>query len=296
MAGSRPPEVLLHGRDSARADDAEKQQIEDVDHDQRQPRHQRAREDLADRDRLDRELALLVLRLLVGRRHHVRQDDEQGGGRDDLPQRSRRRHEARGQPRVVARAQHRRQRDHPHRDHRRSDDPRRRREQRADQDDGDAQAAAQAAEEPAHRLEQILRDAAALEHDAHQHEEGDGDQHAVGQHAEHPLAERAEQAKVHRPRRPAEIGERDGDAGDGERDRKAEQDRPHQPGEHQEVEVFGHARSRATSRSRHAADWISRRMQKAGIRDFIRNTAGMPPTEIGPSRIAHAFRTDGHDQ
>ena len=48
--------------------------------------------------------------------------------------------------------------------------------------------------------------------------------------------------------------------------------------------------------SRHASDWIRSRMQKAGINVLSRKTAGMPPTESGPSKIAQAFRTEGQDQ
>ena len=33
--------------------------------------------------------------------------------------------------------------------------------------------------------------------------------------------------------------------------------------------------------------------QKAGISDFSRKEAGMPPTEIGPSSTAQELRTDG---
>jgi hypothetical protein len=68
--------------------------------------------------------------------------------------------------------------------------------------------------------------------------------------------------------------------------------------EHDEVEVLGHAFSdpRWNRRTSSDRDWSRMRMQKAGIRDFSRNTASIPPTEIGPSRIFHELRTDGHDQ
>src|SRR3546814_10232729 len=66
-------------------------------------------------------------------------------------------------------------------------------EQRADQDDRHAETAAQAAEQPAHGLQQLLGDAAVLQHHAHEDEQRNGDQDVVGDDAEDALAERAEQ-------------------------------------------------------------------------------------------------------
>ena len=43
-------------------------------------------------------------------------------------------------------------------------------------------------------------------------------------------------------------------------------------------------------------DWMTSRAQKAGMSDLSRNDAGMPPTDIGPSRIAHELRTEGQVQ
>src|SRR3546814_8327214 len=67
--------------------------------------------------------------------------------------------------------------------------------------------------------------------------------------------------------------------------------------EHHDGEVFGHAaffaRRRSRSRRTQARPCTMSRMQKAGISDFSRNEAGMPPTEIGPSSTAHELRTEG---
>jgi hypothetical protein len=43
---------------------------------------------------------------------------------------------------------------------------------------------AQLPEQPAHRVEQFLGDAAFLQHRAHQHEQRNGDQHLIGHQAE----------------------------------------------------------------------------------------------------------------
>src|SRR3546814_2420353 len=86
-------------------------------------------------------------------------------------------------------------------------------------------------------------------------------------------------------------------AGQREGDRIADQDGYDQRREHHDVEVFGHAaffaRRRSRSRRTQARPCTMSRMQKAGISDFSRNEAGMPPTEIGPSSTAHELRTEG---
>src|SRR3546814_10578188 len=111
------------------------------------------------------------------------------------------------------------------------------------------------------------------------------------------LAERAEQRGLEHAESPAEGCEDDGDAGQREGDRIADQDGSDQRREHHDVEVFGHAaffaRRRSRSRRTQARPCTMSRMQKAGISDFSRNEAGMPPTEIGPSSTAHELRTEG---
>ena len=91
-------------------------------------------------------------------------------------------------------------------------------------DDGDRQPAAQRAEQPPHGLQQVLGDAGALEHDAHEDEQRNGDQHVRGHDAEDALAQRAEQRDLKHPEQPAEARKQHGDAGQGEDDGEAEQD------------------------------------------------------------------------
>jgi hypothetical protein len=93
-----------------------------------------------------------------------------------------------------------------------------------------------------------------------------------------------------------------GDTGDRERDRKAQQDGADQRHEHEQIKIGAHAWAfsewvtGSISRISSASDCSSTSTQKAGISDFSRNTASMPPTEIGPSRIFQELRTEGQDQ
>ena len=51
-----------------------------------------------------------------------------------------------------------------------------------------------------------------------------------------------------------------------------------------------------TRRNTNASDCSITSRQKATISDFNKKTSFNPPTEIGPSRIAQEFTTDGQDQ
>ena len=64
-------------------------QIENVHRHQREARHERAGEQIADRHRRRREIALRKLRRLIGGRELVAEQHQHGGGRKDLRQASR---------------------------------------------------------------------------------------------------------------------------------------------------------------------------------------------------------------
>ena len=187
-----------HGGGPQNRDRDEKQEIEQH---QRQPRHERAGEQVADRNRLRREDALGELRGLKRIVELVAEQHQHGRGRQDLRERRGRRHRAGGEALVVAVAQHRRQRDQRDGDDGGADHALGGGEQHADQHDRDAEAAGQRAEQPAHRFEQILGDARALQHHAHEDEQRDREQHRVGHHAEDALRQRVEEAEVHRAER-----------------------------------------------------------------------------------------------
>ena len=114
-------------------------------------------------------------RLVGGVRELVGQDDEHHGGRDDLPQRARRADGAGGEPARVAVAQHGRQRDEAHGDHGGAENAGGGGEQRPHQHHGDAEAARNRPEQARHGHQQVLGDLRALQHDAHEHEQGHGD-------------------------------------------------------------------------------------------------------------------------
>ena len=171
--------------------------------------------------------------------------------------------------------------------------------QSADQHDRYAKSAPELTEQAAHGLQQIFGDPALVEHRAHQNEKRNGDQNVVGEDAVDPLAECAEKRDVHGACDPADIGEGDRHSGNREGDRKPEQDAADKCGEHHDIKPLVHTGcvSELSSSFRTiASDCIKSRMQKAGISDLSRKTAGSPPTEIGPSRMRHEDRTIGHDQ
>ena len=126
---------------------------------------------------------------LVG--HH----DQHQRRRDDLRQRARGGDDAGRHPAVVAVAQHDRQRDQAHRDHGRRHHAGGRRQQRADEDDGVGKAAADGAEQLADGVEQILRHAGSLQHQAHEGEERDREQGVVVHHAVDAFGQRLQEVR-----------------------------------------------------------------------------------------------------
>ena len=140
---------------------------------------------------------------------------------------------------VVAVAHHHRHRDHRHRDdlrrHRAGD----RAEDEADDDDGIAEAAADRAEQLAHRIQHVFGKTASLEDRAHEGEERDREQQFVGQHAAEDAARnRLQEIQIEKAEMDREEAERQPDRGQRERHRKADQHGQNQAAEHQRRHHF----------------------------------------------------------
>ena len=136
----------------------------------------------------------------------VGQHDQHQRGRHDLRQRARSRDHPGREALVVMVAQHDRQGNQPHRDHRRGDHARGRGQKRADEHHRIGEPAACRAKKLRCRIQQIFRHARALQHQPHEGEEGDGQKRLVGQNAEDPLRQglqetRSEQAEMDPQRR-----------------------------------------------------------------------------------------------
>jgi hypothetical protein len=177
-------------------------------------------------------LPFLHLHLGVYAREHVAHEDEHGRRRDDLAQCPGGADYAGGELRVVAGAHHGRQGDQPHGDHRCADDAGRGREHGADEHYGDAEAAAQVAEELAHRQQQLLGDAGAFEHHAHEDEQRHRHQHLVGHGADVAVGERAEVRWIEDAQAHAQGAEDERRAGEAEGDGEAEHQRTDDGEEH----------------------------------------------------------------
>ena len=140
---------------------------------------------------------------------------------------------------VVAVADH-----HRHRDQRHGDDLRRHRagdgaEDEADDDDGIAEAAADRAEQLAHRIQHVLGKSASFQYGAHEGEERDREQQLVGQHAaEHAAGDRLQEVEVEEAEMDGQEAEGEADRGQRERDGKADQHRQNQAAEHQRRHHF----------------------------------------------------------
>ncbi len=201
--------------------DRDADQVEDIERDQREARHDGAREQVGDRNRIRREISLLQLRSLIGMADLVAEQHQHRRGRKDLRQRRGRRDRAGREPLVVAEAQHRRQHDQAHGHRGGADDAFCRSQQHADDRDRDAEAAGQRAEQPAHGLQQLFGNARALEHHAHEDEQRNRQQHIVGHDAEDALRQRAKEREVHHAGQMSGNREGERDAGERERDRIA---------------------------------------------------------------------------
>ncbi len=113
----------------------------------------------------------------------VGHDDEHQRRRNDLRQRAGGGDDAGGHAPVIAVAQHDRQRNQPHRNHRSRDHAGGGGEQRADEDDRVGQAAAHSAEQLPDGIEQILGHAGSFEHQSHEGEERNREQRVVAHDA-----------------------------------------------------------------------------------------------------------------
>jgi hypothetical protein len=114
-------------------------------------------------------------------------------------------------------AQHRRQHDQAHGDDGRAHDALGGGEQYAHQHDRDRKPTGARAEQPAHGFQQVLGEARAFEHHAHEHKQRDRDQHLVGHDAEHTGRQRAQQRQIHHAR--PVTGEREAERDTAERQR-----------------------------------------------------------------------------
>ncbi len=100
-----------------------------------------------------------MLRLLIGVGQHVTEQHQNDRRRNNLPEGAGCRQRAGSQRRVVAAAQHGRQRQQAEGDHGGADNAGTRRQQRADDANRERQPAAQTTEQSRHGVEQILGDA-----------------------------------------------------------------------------------------------------------------------------------------
>ncbi len=172
----------------------------------------------------------------------VGHDDQHQGGRDDLRQGAGGGDHARSHPPVVAVAQHDRQRDQPHRDHRRGDHAGRRRQQRPDEDHRIGKPAADGAEQLADGVEQVLGHAGSLEHQSHEGEERDREQRIVAHHAIDALGQRLQEVGSEQVEPDPDQPEDQAVGGEREGDRVAEQQEEHERREHDRRHVLDEQR------------------------------------------------------
>ena len=163
---------------------------------------------------------------LVG--HH----DQHQRWRDDLRQRAGRGDDAGRHAAVVAVAQHDRQRDQAHGNHRGRDHAGGGGEQRADENHRVGEAAADGAEQLPDGVEQVFGHAGSFEHQSHEGEERDRQQRVVAHHAVHALGQRLQEVRHEQAKLDAEECEEQADRAEREGRRIAEQQENHQGAEH----------------------------------------------------------------
>ena len=168
---------------------------------------------------------------LVG--HH----DQHQARRDDLRQRARGRDHPGGDAPVIAVAQHDRQRDQAHRDHRCRHHAGGRGQQRAHEDDGIGEAAADRPEHLADGIEQILGHAAAFQDQAHEGEERDRQQRVVRHDAEDALRQCLDQLRTQQTVMDGDGTKQQAVGGERERDRIADHEQDDQHREHERRDV-----------------------------------------------------------
>ena len=219
-------------------DDRLEDHISDVEKHKKHARQHGPCEEVADRDRAGREVALGHLHLGIDPRKHVPHEDQDGRRRDDLAQRPRGADHARGQRRFVAGAHHGRQRDQTHGHHRGPDHAGRGRQHCAHDHHGNRKAAAHVAEEFAHGHEELLGDLRSFEHHPHEHEEWHRHQHLVGHVTNVAVRQRAEVGGIEDPEVHANGAEDQGRPREGEGHREAQQQKADDAYEHEAGEKF----------------------------------------------------------
>ena len=124
-------------------------------------------------------------------------DDDHHRGRDQDPERAAGRDHAGSELHVIARAQHRVERDDAHQHHDRAHEAAGNAPERAYDQRGNGQRRGHAPERELDAVEHLVHQRAALHHVAHEHEQRDGDQDVVGHRAVSALDHQIEDAIVH---------------------------------------------------------------------------------------------------
>ena len=135
--------------------------------------------------------------------------------------------------------------------------------------DRNAEAAAQRAEQPAHRLEQVLGDARALQHHAHEDEQRDRQQHSLVITPKMRCGSAPRKPKFIAPSEVAERGEGERHAAERQRHRIAGEQQAADRDHHQDGEDFGEAASSARPRAEHVrrADRLRDALQRQQQRE-----------------------------
>ena len=174
-------------------------------------------------------------------------DDQHQRWRDDLGECSGGSDHPRREATVIAVAQHDRQRDQPHRNHRSGHNAGGGGQQRTDKDHCVGQAAADRAKQLADGFEQVLGHAAAFEDEPHEREERDRQQRVVGHHAPDPFGQRLEQRGLQETQFDANQSEADAHRAECEGHRVARKHHDDQRREHQRRHVVDQEGSHARS-------------------------------------------------
>jgi hypothetical protein len=179
----------------------------------------------------------------------VGHDDQHQRGRDDLGEGAGGCNDAGSEPAVVAVAEHDRQRDQAHRDHRGGHHAGGGGQQGADEDHRVGETAADRAKQLADRVEQVFGHAGALKNEAHEGEEGNGEQGVVAHDAEDAVRQGLQEGRVEEAHADAEDGEHEavggqregnGVAGEEKDDEGAEHDRRQVVTDDRDEEFQGH--------------------------------------------------------
>ena len=178
-AGNEVALLLRHRRHHVGPEDAEPENVDDVDARQHQAWDHRGGEQRADRFVED-----------------VGEQDQDQARRDDLAQRAGGADDAAGQALVVATPQQRRQSEQAERYDRGADDAGGGAHEHADDDDADTEPATQVSGRMRDHVHQIFGELGFLQHHAHEDEQRHGDQRVVRHHAEDAAWKQIEQQRA----------------------------------------------------------------------------------------------------